>query len=225
MYLGHIILRDIFQKFNEKVLFENINLNIAKGETFAIRGRSGVGKSTLLNIIAGLEKPTSGCYWLDGVKMDELNLNKLSDIRKKKMGYISQYSPMIPKLKVIENIMVPYWFEQKSKSEESILKKIKHYGEIFGISHLLYENVDKLSGGEMQRVSIIRSIISEPELIIADEPTGSLDTETALEVLNVFKNCANNGASVIIATHHAMVASLCDKQFQLTKQGLISEWQ
>ncbi|MFE4573060.1 ABC transporter ATP-binding protein [Paenibacillus chitinolyticus] len=223
--MAQVLLTDIAKRFKDKTIFEHIDLTVAKGRTIAVKGRSGSGKSTLLNIIAGLEKPTSGEYFLDGEDMSQLNLNRLSEIRKHKIGYISQHSPVIPKLTALENIMVPFWFDKKRENSKIIQKQVERLGRLFEIHHLLNDRVEKLSGGEIQRVGIIRALIKDPELIVADEPTGALDDETALKILACLDELKVNGVSVIIATHSGMVAEKCDERYQLTNQGLIKEIQ
>lgn len=218
-----VALTSIAKEFKGSTVFKNVDLTVGKGTVIAIKGKSGIGKSTLLNIVAGLEKPTTGQYMLDGEDLSQMNLHDLSDVRKRKIGYISQHSPMIPKLTALENIVVPLWFEKKREDSDNITKRIEQLSRLFEIDHLLHSKIEKLSGGEIQRVGIIRSLIKEPRLLVADEPTGALDDETALIVLMCLNELKTNGVSVILATHSAMVAKHCDEVYQLTKEGLVRE--
>ncbi|GAA0491523.1 hypothetical protein GCM10008986_17090 [Salinibacillus aidingensis] len=169
--------------------------------------------------MAGLEPLSTGMYYLDNFKMDERNLNQLSRIRGEKIGYVSQFSPMIPKLTVFENICIPHFFKKKDEIK-SYTERIKFLSNKFEIYHLLDKRIEKLSGGELQRVGIARSLVNKPEIIIADEPTGSLDDETAISILNYFQEMKSLGLVIILATHNNMVAEQCDSIYQLKSEGL-----
>lgn len=217
-----VLLQNIKKEYKGTKIFENVHLTVLRGQSIAIRGKSGVGKSTLLNIIAGLEKPTSGSYVFNELDMSGHSLNDLSKVRGEKIGYISQFSPMIPNLTVLDNIRVPLWFDHKAQSK-SVEKQIEEYSQIFEIKHLLPKKIEMLSGGEIQRVGVIRSLIRNPELIVADEPTGALDDETACTVLNSLNSLKSQGISILIATHSSIVAEHCDQVYRLTKHGLLPE--
>lgn len=219
-----IILNNISKSFKEKTVFEKVNLNlnlIEEGKIIAIKGKSGVGKSTLLNIIAGLEKETCGNYQLDNIIMNTQSLNSLAKIRKNKIGYISQFSPMIPKLTALENICIPLMFDSKFKKlDDKKFKEIYRISEEFGVNDLLNTKIDKLSGGEIQRIGIIRSIVNKPSLIVADEPTGSLDDNTAAKIMGFFQKLKKNGTIIILATHSQVIAEQSDTTYILSKDGL-----
>ncbi|TRZ40246.1 ABC transporter ATP-binding protein [Niallia circulans] len=222
--MSRIVLKNIKKSFKKTDILNDINLTVKSGEMVAIKGKSGIGKSTLLNIIAGLEKPNAGSYTLEDIEMTGKNLNQLASIRGTKIGYISQFSPMIPKLTAFQNIYLPLSLNKKSKElEASIEKEITEICELFDINLLLDKDIKKLSGGEIQRVGIVRSVINNPKVIIADEPTGSLDDDTALTVLEFFKQMASKGKTIIIATHSQVVAEQCDTIYHLTKSGLQQE--
>lgn len=220
----NIILKDVSKSFNGTYVFKNINLTGETGQIIAIKGKSGVGKSTLLNIIAGLENLTSGFYQLDDINMTEKKINELAMIRGGKIGYISQFSPMIPKLTAFENICVPLWFNKLNQDIiNSRTKRIEELSDLFEVRHLLNKRIEKLSGGEIQRVGIIRSLVNNPKIIVADEPTGSLDDETALTILSYFKKMKSEGLTIILATHSGLVSEQSDIVYNLTKDGLFKE--
>lgn len=219
--LAKLRLKNIEKAFKGKTVFEHVNVEVEKGTMIAIKGKSGVGKSTLLNIIAGLERPSSGQYYLNNRKMHDRTLSELAEIRSEFLGYISQHSPMIPNLNAIENICVPLWLKKERPAvHEQKIRQALEWSKDFEIDQLLDKKISKLSGGEIQRVGIIRSLIHNPELLIADEPTGALDDETTAIVMNRFKALTNEGLTIIIATHSHEVASYCDQLFNLTEDGL-----
>lgn len=214
-------LEHIKKDFNGNTIFEDVNLIGKKGSILAVKGKSGVGKSTLLNIIAGLERPSSGKYYLNETEMHGRKLGDLARVRSESVGYISQHSPMISNLNAFENICVPLWLKKQNQAQQD--QNIRHILELsksFEIEHLLNKKISLLSGGEIQRVGIIRALVNRPELLIADEPTGSLDDETTLKVIDGFKSLKNEGMTIIIATHSNEVAEYCGQVFNLTKSGL-----
>lgn len=218
-----LILKGIEKKYGKSIIFKNIDLHVLPGTLVAIKGKSGVGKSTLLNIIAGLELPTSGTYFLDNVNMSNKNFKALAEIRKKRIGYISQHSPMIPGLTAFENIYIPLWLDKKKDNEDHSIDEKIEISKKFGVYPLLHKKIDKLSGGERQRVAIIRALMNNPKVIVADEPTGSLDDETAIKIVEYFQSLKGKGISIVIATHSELVANLCDQIYLLSKDGLISQ--
>lgn len=222
--MAKVILRNVSKSFKKNTIFKNINFEANSGELIAIKGRSGIGKSTLLNIIAGLETLSTGEYILDGIKMDNQSINSLAKIRGEKIGYISQFNPMIPKLTVFENIYVALLLKEiNNETYLSRVERIKKLSKLFEIEKLLDKKIESLSGGEIQRVSIIRSLVNEPQLIVADEPTGSLDDETADKIMNYFKMLKSEGLIIILATHSSIIAKQCDVTYQLTSEGLKRE--
>lgn len=219
--MSRILLKNISKSFKNTFIFKNVDLYEEPGQIIAIKGKSGVGKSTLLNIIAGLEHPTSGDYQLDGINMIDKNINELARIRGNKIGYISQFSPMIPELTTIENICIPLIINKQNNNTIELKKKrIEELSKLFEVHHLLNNRISELSGGEIQRVGIIRSLVNNPSIVVADEPTGSLDDETALNILNYFKAMKSEGITIILATHSSMVAESSDIVYNLTKEGL-----
>jgi ABC-type lipoprotein export system ATPase subunit len=212
---------NVSKTFNGIPVFQNVSFEAKSGEIIAIKGKSGVGKSTLLNIIAGLEPLSSGEYMLNDINMGNKTSNELAKIRGESIGYISQYSPMVSKLTAIENITIPFLFKKiDNKQYEERINSIYNLSDRFGIQHLLQKKINKLSGGEIQRVGIIRALINNPQVIVADEPTGSLDDETALTILGFLKEMRAEGLTIVLATHSNLIANECDKIYQLTEEGL-----
>ena len=178
---------------------KNISLDIFKNEVVFIVGKSGSGKSTLLNMIGSLDYPSRGKILLDGTNISSLEESDLAQIRGKKIGFVFQSFNLINSMTALENVMLPMTFqnipaeEKKSKAEE-ILKKVE-------MGHRLNNLPSELSGGERQRVAVARSLANDPEVVIADEPTGNLDTKTGKMVMNLFKKIHKEGKTVIIVTH------------------------
>ena len=208
----------------EKVkALDDINLTIKEGEFISIIGPSGSGKSTLMNIIGLLDTEHSGKYYLDNKEIKKLNDNELSILRSKSIGFVFQHFNLLPKLTAIENVMVPLLYQGYSESEaynlsKEALKKVN-------LSHRLNHLPNELSGGQMQRVSIARALVSKPKLILADEPTGAVDTKTGEEIIKIFEELNNNGQTIILITHDMNIASHAKRTIQIQdgKIGVLNE--
>lgn len=181
-----------------------VNIEIDKGEFVAIVGPSGAGKSTLMNIIGCLDTLTDGEYLLDGTSIVNMNDNQLADIRNKKIGFIFQNYNLINKLNILENVELPliYMGASPKESREIAIQALNKLGLEGHIKHKPTE----LSGGQMQRVAIARAIVTNPEIILADEPTGALDTKTGEEVLNILKGLNREGNTIVLITHDMNIA-------------------
>lgn len=182
----------------------DVNLTIAEGEYVAIVGPSGAGKSTLMNIIGCLDKPSRGEYVLDGINTN-CNDNKLAEIRNKKIGFIFQSYNLLPKLNILENVELPllYLGYPNNKSKE----KVRDVIEKVGLSNHLKHKPSELSGGQMQRVAIARALVTDPQMILADEPTGALDSKTGKEVLKMLTDLNDEGNTIVMITHDMEIAS------------------
>lgn len=196
----------------------NVSLNIEKGEMIAIMGASGSGKSTLLNILGCLDKATRGSYKLDGKEVADLKKDKQAELRGSYFGFIVQYFALIDDYTVYENVKVPLDYTKISKKEKH--KKILDELRVLGIENKKNRIPKELSGGQNQRVAIARALVNDPEVILADEPTGALDSKTGDEVLEIFKKINDKGKTVIIVTHDMNVAKKCKKIITL-KDGEI----
>ena len=217
-------LTNIVKKYNENQPNEvqalrGVDLTVEKGEMIAIMGPSGSGKSTLLNIIGCMDTLTSGSYEVDGQKVEEFSQKKLAYLRNKKFGFVLQDFGLLTDRSVEENIMVPLLFSKESLKKST--KRIKPILESLGIADLAKRRANQLSGGQAQRVAIARALVNEPDIILADEPTGALDTHTSSEVVDIFKQLNKQGKTVIIVTHNPEVAKACHKTY-IIKDGLIS---
>lgn len=203
----------------ETVALKNIDLSIKKGEMIAIMGPSGSGKSTLLNIIGCIDTPTSGNYSLNGKEINNLNFNKLATIRNRNISFVFQEFALLKEFTVLDNVILPLNFRKMSSKEkkDSALKYLKK----LQIEDLANKKVMNLSGGQKQRVAIARSLVQESELILADEPTGSLDQENGKNIMTILKNLnKSEGKTVIIVTHDMNIANYCDNVINM-RDGLI----
>lgn len=182
----------------------SINLTINKGEFVAIMGPSGSGKSTLMNIIGLLDKPTSGNYELDEEDVSRLSSDHLAQIRNKKIGFVFQNFNLLPRTTALENVALPLIYTGVSREER--ITRAKNSLEQVGLADKLQAHPNQLSGGQQQRVAIARALVTKPEVILADEPTGNLDSKTGAEVLKLLQDLYQDGKTVILITHDQSVA-------------------
>lgn len=183
---------------------DNVNLTIEKGEFVAIVGKSGSGKSTLMNIIGALDKPTSGKYFLNGKDTSEMTDDELADIRNHYIGFIFQQYNLLPKLTLLENVELPLLYAGVSTSERK-MRALESLSRV-GLKEKYSQYPNQLSGGQQQRVSIARALAGNPSLLLADEPTGALDSKTSRDVLNFLKQLHSEGNTIIMITHDNGIA-------------------
>lgn len=207
-------------KNNAVDALKNVSLNIKKGELTAIIGKSGSGKTTLLNIIGCIDTSDSGNYYLDGKKINKKNEAALSAIRNKSIGIVMQEFALIGSDSALENVMLPFYFDNKTS-----LKKAKELAlsvlSSVGMDSMAAKPVNKLSGGQKQRVAIARAIVNKPSVILADEPTGALDSKTATEIMELFSELNKNGHTIIIVTHDLEIANQCDRIIEISDGKII----
>ena len=182
----------------------NINLHISRGEFIAIIGPSGSGKSTLMHIIGLLDRPTSGTYELDGEKTSMLSEIHLAKIRNRKIGFVFQSFNLLPRTSALDNVALPLIYSGVSRPER--LERAKKALEDVGLGNKLFSKPNQLSGGQQQRVAVARSLINNPEIILADEPTGNLDSKTSQEIMDLFTKLNRKGKTIILITHEHDVA-------------------
>ena len=201
-----IELRDVYKIYGEGLesevrALDGVSLDIEKGEFVAVVGQSGSGKSTMMNVLGCLDIPTRGTYRLDGVDVRELSDKELSRIRNKQIGFIFQQYNLIPKLTVLDNVELPLLYRKVSSSErrklaEAVLEKV-------GLSHRMRHFPTQLSGGQCQRVAIARAIVGNPDIILADEPTGNLDSKMGIEVMDLLHQLnKEDGRTIVMVTHN-----------------------
>ena len=222
-----ITMKNIIKNFyigteNELHIIKNIDINVRKGEFLAIVGASGSGKSTLMNIIGALDRPTSGSYVLDGVPLTAMTDNNLSDIRNKKIGFVFQTFNLIPRSSALKNVELPMLYAGMDKKER--IERAKKYLDLVGMSDRMEHLPNELSGGQKQRVAIARALVNEPAIILADEPTGALDSETGRLVMDLFhKIHQEEGKTIILITHNQELAVETERIITLKDGMIISE--
>jgi putative ABC transport system ATP-binding protein len=191
----------------EYVALKNINLEIKKGEFISVIGPSGSGKSTLMHLLGLLDKPTKGEILIEGRNIVNFNDDQLSSLRNEFVGFVFQQFNLIPKLTVLENILLPTIYTRKKLTYDPKNKALELIRR-FGLGGKEYSYPNKISGGQQQRVAILRALIMEPKLILADEPTGNLDSKTGIEIMNLLKTLnEKEGITVVVVTHEADIAA------------------
>ncbi|EAI6907100.1 ABC transporter ATP-binding protein [Campylobacter coli] len=201
-----IRIKNLSKEFGKVKALDNINLNIYKGEWLAIMGPSGSGKSTLLNILSLMDNPSSGKYILDNEDLEQINEEQKITLRREKIGLIFQQFHLIPYLSALENVMLSQYYHSSVDEEDAkaVLEKV-------GLSHRLSHLPSQLSGGEQQRVCIARALINNPEILLADEPTGNLDEANEKIVLETLQKLKNEGKTIVLITHNPELAKFADR--------------
>ncbi|MCX6269600.1 MAG: ABC transporter ATP-binding protein [Bacteroidetes bacterium] len=183
-----------------------VNVDIMKDDFVAIMGKSGSGKSTFMNILGCLDIPTRGKYYLDGVDVSSLSRDELANLRNRKIGFVFQSFNLLSRTSALENVELPLMYNKKISSHEMHERSMKAL-EAVGLADRAHHFPNQLSGGEQQRVAIARSLVNDPVVILADEPTGNLDTRTSLEVMAIFQKLNQKGITVVIVTHEPDIAA------------------
>lgn len=193
---------------------DSVSLTIEEGEFLAIMGPSGSGKSTLMNLIGCLDKPTSGELKLNGSNVSSLNERQLARLRGERIGFIFQMFNLIPRISALHNVLLPMSFAKViSKSERE--RRAKTLLESVGLAERMHHMPNELSGGERQRVAIARALANDPKIILADEPTGNLDTKTGRSILELFQELNKQGRTIVVVTHDSNVAGFAKRKIQL----------
>jgi putative ABC transport system ATP-binding protein len=212
-------LTKIYRTGAEVAALRGIDLDIRAGEFIAIIGASGSGKSTLLNMLGCLDSPTEGDYWLAGRHVNELNANQLADLRNEVLGFIFQSFHLLPRLTALENVMLPLVYDRAHRCKDPLAAGQNALKRL-GLGDRMDHRPSQLSGGQQQRVAIARALVNSPQLLLADEPTGNLDSKMAHEILGVFSDLNREGTTVLIITHDPSVARRVSRTVEI-RDGLI----
>ncbi len=221
-----ISLQNLSKKFDTPAgsfaALKDVNLEVKSGEFVGLVGKSGSGKSTLLNMIGGIDRPSSGSVAVGNTSIQDLKENQLAIWRGRTVGFVFQFFQLLPTLTAVENVLLPMDFSKTFPARDRrnrALTLLERVGVI--------QQADKLpatlSGGEQQRVAIARALANEPSVVLADEPTGNLDSKTANSVLDLFREMATAGTTVVIATHEAQIARVIDRRVEISDGALISQ--
>jgi len=215
-------LRKVYIMGEEKVgALAGANLSIDRGEYVAVIGPSGSGKSTLMNILGGLDRPTSGSYRFEGEEVDEFSDNALADFRRRRIGFVFQSFQLLPRLTALQNVELPMIYAGVPPGERK--ERATKLLERVGLGPRKSHRPTQLSGGQQQRVAIARSLANNPDLLLADEPTGALDTHTGQEVLTLFRELNQEGLTLVVVTHDAGVAAQAHRRVSFLDGLIVSD--
>lgn len=207
-----ITLKEVYKTYHlgevDVPVLKDVSLEIAKGEMAALMGASGSGKTTLMNILGCLDRASSGEYWLEGEEISGMSADQRADVRNRKIGFVFQSFNLLPRTSALDNVMMPLSYSLHETSEAEGHERAVKLLERVGLGHRMDHHPSQMSGGQQQRVAIARSLINQPSLVLADEPTGNLDSTTSEEILQMFRKLNDEeGITVIIVTHEADVAT------------------
>ena len=202
-----------------------VTLELHKGEFMAVMGASGSGKSTLMNTLGCLDRPTSGRYLLDGVDISQLDRNELADLRNEKLGFIFQGFNLLSRTTALENVELPMLYGRRRVTTHEMQERAERCLEIVGLSDRADHFPSQLSGGQQQRVAIARALVNNPQGLLADEPTGNLDSKTAVEVMGVFQKLNAQGITIVMVTHELDIARFCRRNLIMRDGRVVSDVQ
>jgi len=198
---------------------DGVSLGIEEGDMVAVTGASGSGKSTLMNMLGCLDRPNAGRYLLDGQDVSKLPNNRLAEIRNRKIGFVFQLFSLIPRISALENVELPLLYAGKTGARKEAMEAL----EMVGLSDRVHHEPNQLSGGQRQRVAIARALVTRPSILLADEPTGNLDSVTSEEVLRLFEDFNKQGLTTIVVTHDPDVAMRCRRVVRLVDGRIVSD--
>jgi putative ABC transport system ATP-binding protein len=197
-----------------------VSLEIAQGEFVALMGSSGSGKSTLMNILGCLDRPTAGRYFLDGEDVSSLSRDELADVRNQKLGFVFQNFNLLARTSALENVELPLLYSNEALTNVELREKAEQVLSAVGLAGRGDHTPSQLSGGQQQRVAIARALINDPEVLLADEPTGNLDSRTSVEVMEIFQKLNEKGITIVMVTHEADIAAYARRNIVM-KDGLV----
>jgi len=216
-------IRKTYEMGKNKVhALQGVDFSVKEGEMVAIMGASGSGKSTLMNIIGGLDYPTSGSYFLDDIEVNKLSKNQLADIRNQKIGFVFQGFNLLARTSALENTELPLLYD-RSKRVKKHKEAARHSLERVGLGDRTDHFPNELSGGQQQRVAIARALVTSPSLVLADEPTGNLDSKTTVEVMALFQELNEEGVTILLVTHEDEVARYAKRIVELRDGKIIKD--
>jgi putative ABC transport system ATP-binding protein len=216
------IVRDYQMGENVVHALKGVDLAIGPGEMVAILGTSGSGKSTLMNVLGCLDRPSSGVYQLDGQRVDRLGDDDLAEVRNRKIGFVFQGFNLLPRTTAVENVVLPMLYDRDGRFADPEARAVDALQRV-GLGDRLDHTPDQLSGGQQQRVAIARAIVTEPSLLLADEPTGNLDTKTTIDIMALFQELNAQGVTIVLVTHEHEVAAYCKRAITLRDGRIVSD--
>jgi len=202
-----------------------VSLTIRRGEFVAVMGASGSGKSTLMNLLGCLDRPSKGRYLLDGIDVSSLDRNQLADLRNQKLGFVFQGFNLLARTTARENVELPMLYGRRHFSSREIHQRALRSLDIVGLGPRADHFPNQLSGGQQQRVAIARALINEPQILLADEPTGNLDSKTSVEIMGVFQKLNEHGITIVMVTHELDIARYCRRNLIMRDGRLVSDVQ
>ena len=215
------ICKDYAQGKEPVRVLKNVNLTVERGDYLAIMGPSGSGKTTLMNLMGCLDIPTSGEYLLDGQNLKDLSDNALAEIRNKHIGFVFQSFHLLPKMDALDNVALPLLYagvplkERRARAEEAL--------KAVGLEERIHFLPNQLSGGQCQRVAIARAMVGKPDLLLADEPTGALDTKSGNQIMEIFRQLSDSGMTILMITHEPAIAACAKKTYHILDGELCTE--
>ncbi len=200
-----------------------VSLEIVRGEFVALMGSSGSGKSTLMNIVGCLDRPTKGRYFLDGEDVSSLNRDQLADVRNRKLGFVFQNFNLLARTSALENVELPLLYSATRLTNTELRERAERVLEAVGLQGRGDHHPSQLSGGQQQRVAVARALINDPEVLLADEPTGNLDSRTSVEVMDIFQKLNDKGITIIMVTHEADIAAYARRNVIMRDGRVLSD--
>ena len=221
--MNSIVAKDLVKIYNQKVTaLKEVSITINQGEFIVVMGHSGSGKSTLLQMIGLLDLPTSGSIFINSRDVSKLPKNAVADVRQKSLGFVFQAFPLNPQLKAYENVMLSMLINPEYKNKAEMEKKAKELIDVVGLSERAEHYPRQLSGGEQQRVAVARALANDPDFILADEPTGNLDSENEVVIFTLLKELAQQGKGIMVVSHNESVLEYADRVYYM-KDGVLGD--